>query len=125
MLFPYHARHGTGKTRNLKKAYREGNLGVRLRMVAANMVYVNNESSSHGRLADAVLLWTSTRAERSREGGMASLRPPRGSPYLNASKQCWRMGKNDLLNSEYYEIFDNTRKAISEHLRAVWFDLDV
>jgi len=50
---------------------------------------------------------------------------PKASPYLNASEQCWRRGKNDLLNSEYYETFDNMRKAVSEYLRTVRFDLDV
>jgi len=50
---------------------------------------------------------------------------PKASPYLNASEQCWHRGKNDLLNSEYYETFDSMRKAVSAYLRTVRFDLDV
>jgi len=34
-------------------------------------------------------------------------------------------GKNDLLNSEYSETFDNMRKAVSRCFRTVRFDLDI
>ena len=50
---------------------------------------------------------------------------PKASPYLNASEQCWNGGKRDLLNSEYYETFEDMRKAVSTYLRTVRFDLDV
>ncbi|MCE2498978.1 MAG: transposase [Nitrosopumilaceae archaeon] len=35
---------------------------------------------------------------------------PKASPYLNVSEQCWNKGKRDLLNSEYYETFEDMRK---------------
>ena len=50
---------------------------------------------------------------------------PKASPYLNASEQCWCRGKNDLLNSEYDETFEDRCKAVSKYLRAIRFDLDV
>ena len=50
---------------------------------------------------------------------------PKASTYLNASEQCWNRGKRDLLNSEYYETFEDMRKAVSTYLRTVRFDLDV
>ncbi len=50
---------------------------------------------------------------------------PTASPYLNASEQCWNRGKRDLMNSEYYETFDDMRKAVSTYLRTIRFDLDI
>ena len=50
---------------------------------------------------------------------------PKASPYLDASEQCWNWGKSDPLNSEYYEIFDGMRKAVSAYLRTTRFDLDI
>ena len=50
---------------------------------------------------------------------------PTASPYLNASEQCWNRGKRDLMNSEYYETFDDMRKAVSTYLRTIRFGLDI
>lgn len=50
---------------------------------------------------------------------------PKASSYLNASEQCWQRGKKVLLDSEYYESFDDMRNAISKYYRTATFNLDI
>ena len=42
---------------------------------------------------------------------------PKGSPDYNAVEECWRQGKNDLLESRYYPKFPNLKSAISNYYR--------
>jgi len=52
LIFPYHARHGSGRTGDLEKAYgEEKDPRVKIRMAAADTACVNNEGAQ--RLAHA------------------------------------------------------------------------
>ena len=51
---------------------------------------------------------------------------PKGSPYLNAVKECWRRGKKQvLLVSEYYRAFADMCNAVITYYRIVRFKLDI
>ena len=50
---------------------------------------------------------------------------PKGSPYLNATEECWHQGKRVLLVSEYYRTFADMCKAISLYYRTARFKLDI
>jgi transposase len=50
---------------------------------------------------------------------------PKGSPEFNAIEECWRQGKDDLLESQYYPKFHNLRAAISKYYRTKRFSLDI
>ena len=50
---------------------------------------------------------------------------PKGSPYLNAMKECWHQGKRVLLVSEYYKTFQDMHRVVSLYYRTVRFKLDI
>ena len=50
---------------------------------------------------------------------------PKGSPYLNAVKKCWRQGKHALLVSEYYRTFADMCKTITAYYKTARFKPDI
>jgi len=49
----------------------------------------------------------------------------KGSSGLSAVEECWRKGKDELLESRYYSKFRNLKKTIAEYYRTKRFRLDM
>ena len=60
-----------------------------------------------------------------RDGDVRLVNLPRGSPHLNMIEGRWRQAKHHLLVSEYYPVFADMRRAVSEYLGASKLKLDM
>ena len=49
---------------------------------------------------------------------------PVASPEFNATEECWRQGKYNILSC-YYPTFDSLKDAISSYYRTKRFNLDI
>ena len=53
------------------------------------------------------------------------VRFPRCSPEYNATEECWRQGKKDIVGSRFPPTFEDLKKNISTYYRTRRFNLDV